>query len=59
VKDELARRSAAKAIMKITVSGGGHSVVREVPIPVEQTIDPLATLKARAPRKRRRSSPNA
>jgi hypothetical protein len=52
VKDELAARRAAKGIVTITVRGGTTSIVRQVMLDAGDTIDPIATLKARRRRKR-------
>jgi hypothetical protein len=52
--DELAARRAAKAILTITIGG---KVAREVKLKPGDTLDPLATMKARAPRKRVNRTP--
>jgi hypothetical protein len=54
VKDELAARRAAKGLLTIKIGG---KVMREVKLDACDTIDPLATMKARAPQKPRKPTP--
>ena len=59
MKDDLAARRAAKGIMTIKIGAGSHSLVRHVKLDAGDMIDPLATIKARAPRKRQRPPHNS
>jgi hypothetical protein len=54
VKDELAARRAVKGIATIRIAAGDASVVKHVALRPEQTVDPIATIKAR---RRRRKMP--
>jgi len=51
--DELAERRATKGLFKIQIGSGPKAVVREGKVPLEAMPDPMATLRARAPRRRR------
>jgi hypothetical protein len=52
MKDELAKRRAAKGIATITISANGKQrLVRDIVLALEDVKDPLAVMKARAPRR--------
>lgn len=54
MSDELAERRATKGIFTIAIGAGAAKVERKAKVPLAAMPDPLATLRARAPRRRRR-----
>lgn len=51
--DELAERRATRGVFRIQIGAGEKAVVREAEVPLSAMPDPLATLRARAGRRRR------